>query len=249
MTINKIDENTMECVLTPEDLKNRGLSLDTATYTSPVMRSLIHDLAIFLAKKYSFGSKESPAVAVDAIPLSDGSLTMIFSTDSASDECDPRYSNFAEPDQSVANEAAGSESSSKNDLGYTLDDLLNTILASNSSEPEDRFILHHSADEECGKSWSESIFEFENISDALKVLHTLDGSLNIYVSLYLSPSGTCIVPVSFLKFSDEDIRKVFDIFCEFGDPREISSGTLFYIREHCKLLISFAMLSVLKVYL
>ena len=51
MEIKRLDEDTMECSLTPEELKKRGISLDEATYSSPVIHSLVHDLAVFLAKK------------------------------------------------------------------------------------------------------------------------------------------------------------------------------------------------------
>ena len=47
MEIKRLDEDTMECSLTPEELKKKGISLDEATYSSPVIRSLVHDLAIF----------------------------------------------------------------------------------------------------------------------------------------------------------------------------------------------------------
>lgn len=39
MTINRYDEDTIECVLTPEDLQNRHLSLADLNYSSPVLRS------------------------------------------------------------------------------------------------------------------------------------------------------------------------------------------------------------------
>ena len=249
MRITKIDDQTMECVLASEDMANRGISLEELSYTSPVMRSLVHDLAIFLAKKYSFGTKESPAVVVDAIPLSDGSLDLVFSTDAYTDDLDPRYSNFSDRTEVESADTSDNNSVSGDEIPSTIGDILKSIFEAVASNGQaDKYLLRHDSTDE-GDSWSEAIYEFDSLDDVTRAISMLDSHLDISVGIYRSRSGIYLVPVHYYNLSDDTIIKISDVFCEFGYPKEISIGTDLYIAEHCEKLASVMTLIVLKLLL
>lgn len=249
MRINRIDDQTMECILAPDDIANRGFSLDDASYASPVMRTLIHDLAIFLAKKYSFGSKDSPAVAVDAIPLSDGSLDIVFSTDGYMDDIDPRYSVFAEDSDENASSSGDGNASSDESFPTTIGDILKSIFdAVTDTSDTDKYLLRHSSTDE-NDSWAEAVYEFDSLDDVTKAISSLSPHLDVSVGIYRSKSGAYLVPVHYYNLSDDTIKKISDTFCEFGYPKEISIGSDLYIKEHCKKLIPIVALIVIKLML
>ena len=249
MRITKIDDQTMECVLASEDMANRGISLEELSYTSPVMRSLVHDLAIILAKKYSFGTKESPAVVVDAIPLSDGSLDLVFSTDAYTDDLDPRYSNFSDRTEVESADTSDNNSVSGDEIPSTIGDILKSIFEAVASNGQaDKYLLRHDSTDE-GDSWPEAIYEFDSLDDVTRAISMLDSHLDISVGIYRSRSGIYLVPVHYYNLSDDTIIKISDVFCEFSYPKEISIGTDLYIEEHCEKLASVMTLIVLKLLL
>ena len=245
MRISKIDDLTMECLLTAEDVKKKGISTENLTYSSPVMRSLMRELITFLEKKYSFGSKDETDAPVDIIPMYYGGIDIIFSIGAYMDDADPRYSVFSE---STSDEP--SESETNDPLSGGIGDILKSIFESITFEgnPSDKYLLHHDSTD-MDDSWAEAFYTFENLSDVTRVIAKLIPHLHIRLGIYHAPSGEYVVPVHFFGMSDEEIQRVSDVFSEFSYPREVSIGTGLYIEEHCEKLSSVIDLVMLKLLL
>lgn len=240
MQISVIDDQTIECILSAEDVKNKGIVLDELCYSSPVMRSLFSELLHYLKKKYDFGSEASPAAAIDAIPMSDGSLVILFSQGDYMDDADPRYSDFSDADTEESSDDTSSDREADSEDSFSVGDILKSIFnAFDSRKAGNQYLLRHDSTDE-DDSWCESVFEFDSMTDISRAFSQLLPVLKVTAAIYHSANGSYIVPVRFIDMDDDSIRMVSDILCEFSYPREISIGTELYISEHCEMISDFS---------
>ncbi|MDD6381495.1 MAG: adaptor protein MecA [Lachnospiraceae bacterium] len=231
MTINRYDEDTIECLLTPEDLKNRKLSLKDLTYNSPVLKSLTSDLLRFLRKKYDFSIPADLPVSIEAVPHADGSLSVIFSKNSYEDDIDPRYSMFSEPDESESDDESQSGPITVQDAIHRM---LDTIM--NSDKGLSHYLIQKdSTDKESAST--RGIVVFDNFNDVLHLVSLLSESLPMNVGIFRSEKKAYLMIFHFYKMDDEELESLLSIICEYGMIRQMASGTEAYITEHCEMIM------------
>ena len=242
MEIKRLDEDTMECSLTPEELKKKGISLDEATYSSPVIRSLVHDLAIFLAKKHRFGTSSSPSIACEIVPLEDGGLGIIFSKGDYSNDMDPRYSVFATGDSDPSDDSYENDDSPTDPI-----DIFRSILEEDASKEEEEKYLYHHEGEDNSDTYDLAVFEFDSLEDTLCALLQVHGLDEIYSGIYRSPAGVYLAVLRFYSLHDGMITDIMNFLTDYGQRREVNAGSELYIKEHCELVMPVTLHALLKV--
>lgn len=229
MTINRYDEDTIECVLTPEDLQNRHLSLADLNYSSPVLRSLTSDLLSFLSKKYDFSIPDDEPASIEAVPLEDGGLSVIFSKNAYADDIDPRYSTFTEPDVSDSDDI---------DAPLSVHDAIHRMLDSITSPGKEfsHYLLHCDSTEKESAS-TKAIVVFDSFTDVLHLVSLLSDSIPMSLGIFRSEKKAYLMIFHFYRMSDDDIEDLLSIICEYGMLRQMSIGTESYVTEHCEMIM------------
>jgi negative regulator of genetic competence, sporulation and motility len=242
MEITRLNEDTMECSLTAAELEERGISLDEVTYSSPVIRKLIHDLAVFLAKKHMFGSSSSPSVASEIIPLDDGGLCILFSKGDYSNDMDPRYSVF-----SAAYDCEPSDDNTEaDDAPADAIDIFRSILEGDISKSEEEKYLYQSENDDPSVTDYMAVFEFNSLEDTLHALFQVFGFTEIVVRVYRSPAGVYLAVLHFYNLEKGMVTDIADFLTDYGQRREVNSGSELYIQEHCEEIIPMMALFILK---
>lgn len=242
MEIKRLDEDTIECSLTSEDLKNRGISLDDATYSSPVIRSLIHDLAGFLAKHHKFGTSSSPSVVNEMVPLDDGGLGIVFSKGDYSGDMDPRYSVFAKGSFDQSDDSLETDVAPSNPV-----DLFRSILEEDALRLEREKYIYHNNGEDEKDNYELAVFEFDSLEDALCALLQIHEPNKIRSGIYRSPAGVYLAVLHFHYLYEDTINDILNFLTDYGQRREVNAGSELYIQEHCELILPVAYHSLLKV--
>ncbi len=101
MKIERLNENQIRCTLTSLDLSMRNLKLNELSYGSDKVQRLFREM---IQKAYSeFGFEiEGMPVMIEAMPLSDESVTLVITKIDEPEEIDTRFSRFT-PDSSDFN--------------------------------------------------------------------------------------------------------------------------------------------------
>lgn len=92
MKIERINENSIQLTMDVDDLKLRNLKLTDLTYGSEKIKSLFLEVADVAKTQLNFVI-DSP-VAVEAVPLKDGTIKLIITKVFEPDELDSRFSRF-----------------------------------------------------------------------------------------------------------------------------------------------------------
>lgn len=238
MTVTRFDEDTIECLLTPQDLAARSLVIDELSYSSPVLRTLTHDLLIYLQKKYDFHVDSDEPVSIEAIPMSDGCLAVIFSRNTYSEDIDPRYSVFSGSDETVEDD---------NDSPVTIEDALHRMLESviRSDQGDNAYLMHRDSD---GRESSTTIgiFAFESFEDILHLVTLLSPSLPMSAGIFRTENDTYLMIFHFYRTDETMIHNLLSVICEYGMIRRMSPGTEEYIREHAQTIMPVVPFIVLK---
>lgn len=93
MKIIKINENSISLTIKNDELKERNIKLSDLSYGSKKARDLLLEVIGLAKAEVGFDAK-SP-LAVEVVPLKEGDLKLIITTDINLDELDSRFSNFS----------------------------------------------------------------------------------------------------------------------------------------------------------
>ncbi len=93
MTIERLNEDQIRCVLTGEDLEKRQIRLSELAYGTEKARALFHDLMQQAAKQCDFHVDNVPLM-IEAIPMEHGALVLIVTKVDDPEELDTRFSSF-----------------------------------------------------------------------------------------------------------------------------------------------------------
>lgn len=94
MKIERINENSIRCVLTNLDLSVRNVNISELTYGSEKARNLFREMMQKASNEVGFEAEDIP-IMVEAIPMPNDSIMLIITKIDDPDELDTRFSRFA----------------------------------------------------------------------------------------------------------------------------------------------------------
>lgn len=94
MRIERINENSIRCVLTNFDLSIRNVNLSELTYGSESARGLFREMMQKASHEVGFEAEDIP-IMIEAIPMPNDSIMLIITKIDDPEELDTRYSKFA----------------------------------------------------------------------------------------------------------------------------------------------------------
>ena len=94
MRIERINENSIRCVLTNFDLSVRNVKLSELTYGSEGAKNLFREMMQKASHEVGFEAEDIP-IMVEAIPMANDSIMLIITKIDDPEELDTRFSRFA----------------------------------------------------------------------------------------------------------------------------------------------------------
>lgn len=94
MRIERINENSIRCVLTNFDLSVRNVNISELTYGSEKARNLFREMMQKASNEVGFEAEDIP-IMVEAIPMPNDSIMLIITKIDDPEELDTRFSRFA----------------------------------------------------------------------------------------------------------------------------------------------------------
>lgn len=231
MKIIKINENSISLTIKNDELKERNIKLSDLSYGSKKARDLLVEVINLAKTEVGFNAK-SP-LAVEVVPLKEGDLKLIISTDINLDELDSRFSKF------TPIKSDGLSLSIMQALESTIDKFEEALRIGNikgANEVGNANKLEIRKDEEIT-----SIFEFDSIDKAT------DACLNVknynYNSVFYKDekNNKFFLVLSISGNNSEAItefNKVCNTIAEYGKRDESEFGiNQAYFEEHYKVII------------
>lgn len=245
MKIEKINDDQIRCILSKQDLVERGLRLSEFVYGSSKAKQLFQDMIQAASEQYNFVYEDQPLM-VEAIPTTTESLILIISKVNDADELDPRFSNFTgfeNPADLLGEDNADSRDASdtsnepfrrRGDDEY--DDTLPFTLpkASDERDTVSSVRTEHGKDSEFTMNRTEA-FDFYNLKDLSAFAAAVDSS-EVKSSLYYDEAERiytlCLSP---RVHNPKIFTDICNLACEFASHQP--KATVSYYSEHYRLIL------------
>lgn len=267
MKIEKISDNQIRCILTPDDLKSRDIRISELTYGSGKARSLFQEMMKEAFRDYGFRVDNSPLM-VEAMPDSGGNLTLIVTKVKDPEEVDSRFAHFT-------SDPSGDEytfSSLARDL-VGADEVLNALkrVASGkdegSSSKEDeggkktqrgagplaRLKAYAGAGEGSGDSASEELntmtkeelfgytrfYMFHTLESVIDASRNISADYKGKSTLFRNPDdGEYYLLIRKEDTEPEKFNQICNVMSEYGLPMDFVNGTSEFFHEHMKVIVN-----------
>lgn len=242
MKIEKINDNSIKCILNKSDLQSRNIKVSELAYGSDKANILFKEMTEQANREFGFQFDNSP-IMIEAIPMSDESITLIITKVEDPEELDTRFSRFS-PDKND-NLSAGNNADNKIAKANEILNLLNTFKEAladsngfNASPLSNLKNLSENKSVESGIKLENIVivFKFDKIDKIIALSKVLNGKYTGKNSIYKKDSDFYLT-IYKSEHTPEEFNQICNVICEFGD-RTSDSLSENYLAEHSELVIS-----------
>lgn len=240
MKIEKTSENSIRCIINREELSYMHLSIDSMAYGNENAKSLFKQ-ALRVANE-ELGFELDNPLAVEAIPMQDGSIMLNISKIDLPDELDTRFSKFSS--QQVPKEYV--VPSFMQIIGSMFDSSIDEVPQITASIIE----IPKSAIRKIknDKNSSHRVFRFDNLDQIIEACRNIQNRFHNSVNsvlykdevqlkyyLYLSPFN--VNPTDSINLMS-DLNIVCNTLSEYGINIPSNKFNIAYYNEHYKIIIT-----------
>ena len=243
MRIERINENSIRCILTSFDLSVRNLNIRELAYGTEKARKLFNEMMTKASNEVGFDADNTPLM-IEAIPMGGDSIQLVITKVDDPEELDTRFSRFSQS----PNSKQGAEDWLKkltSELLEGADGLLSQIQQANgdgqTGSANAAKALAPAKTQAGGKQKADQAspepqfraFAFDSLDRVLEAVHATPAFPG-YSTLYKRP-GDDPVYVLVLKQNDSQLEafaKACNIIAEYGRKMKTGSATLAYFDEH-----------------
>ena len=254
MKIEKINDNSIKCTLSQQDLTDRELRLSELAYGSDKAKALFSELLLQASYECGFDAQDAPLM-IEAVPMSKDSLVLILTKVTDPEELNVNYSNISMPTKKSLSEKNPALFS-----GSRADEIIkeSESIITNPLDKFKEFLESASKDGKFNLSISEheEKDKLENITraytfDSLDWLIRLAGLVAPFYDgeniLYKNPETEqyCLF-LTMRNSNPEEFNKVCNICAEYGEQLHTKQVSRVYFDEHFRVIIRSRALQKLK---
>ena len=244
MRIERINENSIRCILSSFDLSVRNLNIKELAYGSDKARKLFHEMMQKANAEVGFDAENTP-IMIEAIPMGGNSIQLIITKVDDPEELDTRFSKF-----SPAPPKNGAEDWIKKlttEILEGADTLLSQIKTDPAKLDSLRAKMQGGNDQKTAAIDNETsnvtyeapafsqtfrAFAFNDLDQAItasKAAKLFKG----YSTLYKRPDDSYyILVIQSQPLPDDDFAKVCNLIAEYGRKVKTTDNSLAYYEEH-----------------
>ena len=257
MKIEKVNEKTIRCTLTKNDLTERKIKLSELAYGTEKARGFFKDMIQQASYQFGFEAEDIPLM-IEAIPLSGEAIVLVITKVEDPEELDTRFSRFA-PD--LKDDSFNQDEAVSAVSNYGADDVIDlvkklhdTIQNANKALKGDQHLLQDisSTGSPAGTVPRDEkniqitvpvdivkLYSFKNLDVLIDLAHILKGIYYGQNTLYRENSDDryyLIIRKSSL--SPETFNKVCNIITEYATVENYTPSVQAYFDEHVTPVIS-----------
>ena len=257
MKIEKISENQIRCTLYNSDLASRELKISELAYGTEKAKSLFHDMIEQADEEFGFKASDAPLM-IEAIPISTDCIVLIITKVDNPDELDEKFSKFAPPTiEPVSDEYDDTDFVS---LGHLMGGALGSSKVKDkqpaSNNPKDfvpmsETLTKDSKSNESGTKNPCRIFYFSSWDEASKAAEKVSACLTAGLdsSLFKKSDEEYILFLTDMQpEANGQFTRICHIMSDYARSKAVVPETLFYLKEHCRILVAHDALTVLTEY-
>ncbi|HIU87943.1 MAG TPA: adaptor protein MecA [Candidatus Avilachnospira avistercoris] len=239
MRIEKINENSIRCILTSFDLSVRNLNLRELAYGTENARKLFDEMMTKASAEVGFNAENTP-IMVEAIPMVGNAIQIVITKVEAPEELDTRFSKFSQ----AQNPTSGNEWLQRltTELLEGADGLIQKLKDSGllkeggrglqpgmqrgAAAPKDANGANADTDSQIRAF---SFKDLDRVITAAKIISSLDIRSKLY-----KKEGEDSHYVLLLKCGEDasDFPKACNMIAEYGRKLKLSAASLAYYDEH-----------------
>ncbi len=262
MKIEKVNDRTIRCTLTKNDLNERQLKLSELAYGTEKARGFFKDMIQQASYQFGFEAEDIPLM-IEAIPLSGEAIVLVITKVEDPDELDTRFSRFA-PDLKEYGEFSQDNNNSALsnygadeviDLVKKLHDTIQTankalksdIASASASVPADREKVPITSTSQTNGEKNIQItvpvdivklYSFKDMNVIIDMAHILKGLYDGNNTLYRDPAeGRYYLVIRKSSLTPEVFNKVCNIITEYAFVENFSTAAQAFLNEHGEVLI------------
>ena len=242
MRIERINENSIRCILTSFDLSVRNLNIRELAYGTEKARKLFNEMMTKASNEVGFEAENTP-IMIEAIPMGGDSIQLVITKVDDPEELDTRFSRFS---QSPASRKGAEDWLRKltTELLEGADGLLSQIQKANAQNQQTKEPAN-SGEQKAAENTGESAaveapaepafraFAFETLDrvlEAVKATPNFPGYSTLYKRTDRDPIYVLVLKRGDTKL--EDFAKTCNIIAEYGRKLKTGPATLAYFEEH-----------------
>ena len=246
MKLEKISDNQIRCTLTKEDLESRHIRLSELAYGSDKAKKLFQDMMQEAGSRFGFHADNIPLM-IEAIPVSEESITLIITKVEDPEELDTRFAKFAPrkkgEDKSKPIEDADDVLNLIRKLYEMRKKAQNTESAANTQEntekaplPKERPVPSRGT-ESTGAVDFVRLYHFRDLDTVIDAAAALGGTYQGFNTLYrIEPDGTYALTLHKSAHTPEEFNRVCNILAEYGRNEACTPAGEAHLAEHARLI-------------
>ena len=245
MRIERINENSIRCILTSFDLSVRGVNLRELAYGSDKAKKLFQEMMSRANDEVGFNAENTP-IMIEAIPMTGNAIQIVITKVEEPEELDTRFSKFS---------ASRRDPSSNDDWLKRLtnellegsDGLLQKLRESgllkaqeSSAQPQAQSAPGTAAQQKAGREDNGlRIFAFDDLSKVIAASKII-ASFDIDSRLYKKEGGEryYILVLRNRQQTADDFHKACNMIAEYGRKLRATRTALAYYDEHYSVMIA-----------
>ncbi len=205
MEFKRINDVTIRCILTPEDMKEYNLELDDFFNNNDKFRTIITDILMKAKEEIDYEVNEN-ALSVQIMPLPSKSIAITFS-DTPEDALEDIVSRIKK--------------------GGNVKDIIDKIDTTNVGiDVKDLIENDVEADNE-----NIAIYSYKSFEDINRMLLTSYGNKHNNIAIFKGEKGIYYVILALYNSPKEELEKLFIHAMDYGEKLPFNAGRMAYISE------------------
>lgn len=235
MKIERINENSIRCTLTRDDLEERQVKLSEIAYGTEKAKMLFHDMMMQASKELGFEANDIPLM-IEAIPGAGDSIILNITKVENPDDIDSKFSKLGSMlGESNKNNSLLERMKKLEGAEDVLDILRHVTEAVKSLPvPEENEVESSSKDSEEEPSIPLRFFSFSTLDSVIRAASLLNGIYCGANTLYKDDIAELyILAMTQTEHSTSDFNRICNMLSEYGCAEPGDGATLAFLEEHC----------------
>ena len=243
MRIERINENSIRCILTSFDLSVRNLNLRELTYGSDKARKLFDEMMTRASDEVGFNAENTP-IMIEAIPMTGNAIQIVITKVEDPEELDTRFSKFSQSRQAAMQNNEWLRKLT-NELLEGADGILQKLRESGliSDAQAAQISQGRSASGKAQASAASTedhrIFAFDDLDKVIAASKAI-ASFDTDSKLYKKEGGDSyyVLVLKMQPDKSEDFLKACNMIAEYGRKLKSGAASLAYYDEHYRTVVA-----------
>ncbi len=243
MRIERINENSIRCILTSFDLSVRNLNLRELTYGSDKARKLFDEMMTRASDEVGFNAENTP-IMIEAIPMTGNAIQIVITKVEDPEELDTRFSKFSQSRQAAMQNNEWLRKLT-NELLEGADGILQKLRESGlisdaqAAQISQGRSASGKAQAPAASTEDHRIFAFDDLDKVIAASKAI-ASFDTDSKLYKKEGGDSyyVLVLKMQPDKSEDFLKACNMIAEYGRKLRSGAASLAYYDEHYRTVVA-----------